>query len=171
LAFKLQENYWSPVQHKYLKIHICIPRKTGRGYKYLNKYKSGIFNCIFETKLSRFWLVLSFFVLCFCWGQFSLLNTGCAKTFSQDKDAHICYSPNLENRIWRHTCIISSFMENHAFIYFCYSILTTLWNKVISNFDPAYFLLVISCSDYFSQHFSPVFLRFHHRVSMNGDIR
>ena len=33
--------------------------------------------------------------------------------FSQDKDAHMYYSPNLENRIWRHTCIISSFMENH----------------------------------------------------------
>jgi hypothetical protein len=63
--------------------------------------------------------------------------------FSQDKDAHIGYSPNLENR---------------------------LWNKVNSNFDPAYFLLVIRCFEYFSPHFSPAFIRFHHRVSMNGEM-
>jgi hypothetical protein len=76
--------------------------------------------------------------------------------FCQDKDAHIGYSP--------------SYIVYFAFIYFCYSILTTLWNKVNSNFDPAYFLLVIRCFEYFSPHFSPAFIRFHHRVSMNGEM-
>ena len=34
--------------------------------------------------------------------------------------------------------LIASYFVCFAFIYFCYSILTTLWNKVHSNFDPAY---------------------------------
>jgi hypothetical protein len=66
--------------------------------------------------------------------------------------------------------LIASYFVLFAFIYFCYSMLTTLWDKVNSNVDPAYFLLVTGCSGFFPQHFQSCFLKFHHRVSVNGEI-
>jgi len=61
--------------------------------------------------------------------------------------------------------LIASYFECFDFIYFCYSILTTLWHKVHSNFDPAYFYFShrwfwISFSQYFqSSFFSSNFIR------------
>ena len=85
----------------------------------------------------HFFLVLVgpvyYYYFFFGWRQSSLLNTGCAKT---------CLFIN------------ALYFLCFAFIYFCYSILTTLWNKVHSNFDPSYFCLATGGPGFVCKTFS-----------------
>jgi hypothetical protein len=55
LAFKLHENYWSPVHHKYLKIYINIPRKSTL-QPFMIGLSSLFYNFFFHTKVVE-WLL------------------------------------------------------------------------------------------------------------------